>query len=131
MILQFARNSRMAVAGIRPLSSGNRVRGRTSSTSTRTSYEFSRLATQYDEVSRHIHRIERMKNRPATNLLENLSATEAQGRYRRNAHEAGASNVAVPPASLFHKGPTIAFDASALEFRVRQAGLDPDQWKRS
>jgi len=56
MILQFARNSRMAVAGIRPLSSGNRVRGRTSSTSTRTSYEFSRLATQYDEVSRHCSR---------------------------------------------------------------------------
>lgn len=39
---------------------------------TRTSYEFRRLATQYDEVNRHIHRIESEDEPTTDEVLENL-----------------------------------------------------------
>jgi uncharacterized protein len=39
---------------------------------TRTSYEFRRLATQYDEVNRHIHRIESEEEPTTDEVLEKL-----------------------------------------------------------
>jgi uncharacterized protein len=45
---------------------------------TRTSYEFRQLATHYDEVNHHIHRIESDEEPTSDEVLENLKKERLQ-----------------------------------------------------
>ena len=82
---------------------------------TKTNYEFGRLAAAYDEVNRHIWRIEfgRRADHGRGARKAEEAAPLAQGRYCSPAHQRAASNV----ASL---GDLRAMARSLLTFKTRR-----------